>query len=229
MSWVALPRFLIAWALVLMMSLVCAILSFLMPPHRAWLLCGQRCCRGVLWLLGIDARLVGAGLPDRSVLYIANHQSFLDPLILISLLPASTKWVAKAEVGRILLIGRAFSTAGLYIDRSDRESSVSALKQGLESLPDNWSAAVFPEGTRSPDGTLQDFRHGAAIMATHSHLPIVPLRISAAPGILPRKVWATQPGRVDVVVGQPISTSDWRESEIPVRTKQLHAAVAGLR
>jgi len=228
MRWAAFPRFLLAWALTLVMSLACSLLSFLIPPHRAWLLCGQRFARGVLWLLGLESRLLGASLPENPVLYIANHQSFLDPLVLMALLPASTKWVAKAEVRRIPLIGRAFSTGCLYIDRSDREGSVNTLKRASEGLPENWSAAIFPEGTRSPDGGLQPFRHGAALMAVHSHLPVVPLGISAAPGVLQRKVWATRPGRVEVVVGQTIETDAWKQAEIPERTGQLHAAVASL-
>ncbi len=228
MRWLAFPRFLLAWVLTLSMSLVCSILSFLIPPHQAWLLCGQRCARGVLWFLGLDSRLAGASLPEGSVLYIANHRSFLDPLVLMALLPASTKWVAKAEVRRIPLIGRAFSGGGLYIDRSDRKSSLDALKRGSEGLPDHWSAAIFPEGTRSPDGSLQEFRHGAALMATHSGLRVVPLGISASPGILMRKVWAVRPGRVNVVVGETIETGAWKEPEIPQRTDQLRAAVAAL-
>jgi len=228
MRWLALPRSLLAGLLAATTSVLCASLSFVMPPPRAWSLCCRRCARGVIRLIGLEVRWSGADLPEQPAVYISNHRSFLDPFILMAVLPATTKWVVKAELRRVPFLGRAVEGGGFYVDRGDRKAALGALREGIDHLPGGWSVACFPEGTRSEDGELRPFHHGATLMASHRGLPIVPIAICAPLDVLPRDLQTAHAGRVEVVVGEAIDTTTWDKSQTPERSAQLEDAVGEL-
>jgi 1-acyl-sn-glycerol-3-phosphate acyltransferase len=72
------------------------------------------------------------------------------------------------------------------------------------------SIVIFPEGTRSPDGVLQDFKKGGFMLAIKSRQPVVPISISGSYSILPKKGdWLISPGRIDLTIGMPIATSKY--------------------
>jgi 1-acyl-sn-glycerol-3-phosphate acyltransferase len=199
-------------------------LSSVQRESRAWELVGSRWANGLMRIIGLE--IVVEGAANGPALFVANHQSFLDPMLLSAVLPVRTKWVAKAEFRRVPVLGRAFGACAIYIDRKAPAAAREALTDGLRQLPKGWSVAVFPEGTRSSDGQLQAFKKGAVHLAMELGLPVVPLGVAADPLTLPRNPGLIRPGVVHVEVGQPISTSEWTADQAEQRIAEVRAAVS---
>ncbi len=117
---------------------------------------------------------------------VANHQSLIDILVLFRLYK-HFKWVSKQSIFRVPFVGWNM-TLNRYIairrgDRGDARRMMAACGEALEG---GSSIMIFPEGTRSPDGELREFRHGAFTLAFHHHVPIVPIVVDGTLDVLPK-------------------------------------------
>jgi 1-acyl-sn-glycerol-3-phosphate acyltransferase len=133
-------------------------------------------------------RVTGRDKIRRSVTYVmvANHQSFLDILVMFRLL-AHFKWVSKVEMFRIPFIGWNMAlNRYVKLRRGDRQSVVKMMQACEETLREGSSVLIFPEGTRSADGRLQAFKAGAFILAQTAHVPILPIVIEGTADALPK-------------------------------------------
>ena len=122
-------------------------------------------------------------------------------------------------------------TAGNFpIDRSDPRKTARSLRKVIEGVRAGKSLAVFPEGTRTPDGNLQEFKQGAFKIAVRAGVPIVPVSIRGTFKLLPKTTLAPRPGRVEVIIGQPIDTSEYSERHLSELIARTRAAIeANLR
>lgn len=112
------------------------------------------------------------------IMYVPNHCSFLDIFVLSGYLPRRFKYISKIEILRIPLIGWAMGFAKhIAISRMDRASQLKTLKDAIETLKDGNSLVTFPEGTRSKDGRVADFKKGPFTMAARAGVRIVPISI----------------------------------------------------
>ncbi len=165
------------------------------------------------------------------VLFVANHASHLDTLLIMQALPPS--WRKRTAVAAAAdyffdtwwrATGSAMAFNTFPIER--RSGTLSATPGDL--LADNWNVVVFPEGTRSPDGWPRPFRHGAAMLSVRHQIPVIPIGIRGSYAAMPRgRNWPV-PGRPPVVVrfGPPlVPTSD---TDIRSFGGQIEAAVAQL-
>jgi 1-acyl-sn-glycerol-3-phosphate acyltransferase len=130
---------------------------------------------------------------------VANHQSLLDILVLFRLYK-HFKWVSKESIFRVPFVGWNM-TLNRYIairrgDRSDAQRMMAACGVALEG---GSSIMIFPEGTRSPDGELHDFRHGAFTLALRHHVPVLPIVLDGTLDALP-KHGLTLRARADIVI-----------------------------
>lgn len=141
-------------------------------------------------------------------LIIANHRSNFDVFALITALGArETRWVAKRELGRVPIFGYGLRATGqILVDRSDHQQAVEALRTTLGKH--GASVVFFAEGRRAPTTELLPFKKGAAAFAIDAALPIVPVAISGSEKILPRTSLIASPGTIEVVIGEPIDTSE---------------------
>ncbi len=139
--------------------------------------------------------------------YVANHSSWLDPLAVVDVLPDSVRFTPKIELMRVPLFGDALK-AGKHpaIDRHNRASAVAAYEKAAAMIREGISAIVFPEGTRSHDGNLQEFKKGPFVLAIVAQVPVVPLWIAGAREALPRGTLRLRPGPIEVRVGPSIPT-----------------------
>ena len=140
--------------------------------------------------------------------YCANHSSFVDPGALIDAVPGSVRFVAKRSLFHVPIFGTALRITGqIPVDRTNREAAVDAFSDAARVLRDGVSAAVFVEGTRSRDGSLQPFKKGAFVLAIRLQAPCVPVYIAGARALMPRGGFVPRPGTVEVRIGRPISTT----------------------
>jgi len=156
---------------------------------------------------GISASCEGLSLlPTPPFLLMANHQSALDILTLLAAMPLSFRFIAKAELFRIPLFGRAIRKAGyISIDRENPREALKAMEEAVEKIREGTTVLIFPEGTRSPDGKLLPFMKGAFFLASRAAVPVVPLAIVGTNRLQPPgKAVPGRKGHVTVHVGRPI-------------------------
>jgi len=159
----------------------------------------------------LDVRGAERLVRPRPAVYLLNHQSGVDPILLCALLRGGFTAVAKKEIRRNPLLGPAFAFAGVaFVDRADRAQALRALEPAVDALRGGLCLAVAPEGTRSPGAAVGEFKKGAFRIAMAAGVPIVPIVIHDAGDVLPRGGWLMRPGTVRVTVLEPISTQTWK-------------------
>jgi putative phosphoserine phosphatase / 1-acylglycerol-3-phosphate O-acyltransferase len=152
---------------------------------------------------------------SRPAVFIFNHQSSLDTLIVGSLVRRDITAVAKKEAAR----DPRFAPVGLlmdvaYIDRSNSAKARSALEPVVEKLRSGVSLTIAPEGTRTPTPRLARFKKGAFHIAMQAGVPIVPIVIRNAGELMWRGSLVVRPGTVDVAVLDPVATAGWRVGDL---------------
>lgn len=170
----------------------------------------RRWARGILRAGRVRVEVSGMEhLPrDRSVLLVANHESWFDVLALVACLPVEYRFVGKVELTRIPFFGPAWLSAGhIAIDRTDRQRAIQSLESAGEVLHRGRVVVVmFPEGTRTADGELLPFKKGAFVLAAQTKVPLVPAGIGGSRAVMPKGSFLIRPGTVRVRVGEPIAT-----------------------
>jgi len=146
---------------------------------------------------------------DEPAVYVANHASFMDIFSLFHL-KRPFKFISKTSNFIIPIIGWSmFLTGHVPLKRTDRRSQMETLKICRETLQKNGSVLFFPEGTRSKDGTMAEFKKGAFSVAAKEKVPIVPITIVNAGGIMRNgKEWMLRKGEIKVIVHPRIEASE---------------------
>jgi putative phosphoserine phosphatase/1-acylglycerol-3-phosphate O-acyltransferase len=163
---------------------------------------------------GIDLQVEGEEhlWSRRPAVFIFNHQSGVDMLLVMKLLRRDVVGVAKRELQSHPIFGPLFSFGGIvFVDRagSDREKAIAALAPAVDALSRGLSIAIAPEGTRSRTPRLGPFKKGAFHIAMAAKVPIVPIVFRNALDALPRGAALVRPATVEALVLPPIDTADW--------------------
>src|SRR5512137_3068136 len=149
-------------------------------------------------------------LLNRPQIFMANHQSDFDILIVLAFIPGQFRWIVKKELFKIPIFGKAMKSAGyIEIDRQNHEKAMKSLEEAAQKIREGKSVMTFPEGTRSKDGTIQPFKQGMFHLAIEAGVPIVPISIIGAHRILPKRSLMIKPGRVTMVIGRPVDVSGY--------------------
>jgi 1-acyl-sn-glycerol-3-phosphate acyltransferase len=157
---------------------------------------------------------------------VANHESFVD-ILLISHLPMEMKWMSKSEFFKIPLLGWMMRLAGdIRLERGDTKAGVRALQEARDRLDKNVSVMVFPEGTRSKTGELQEFKTGAFRLAVQAGAPILPLAVLGTRDALVKHDWRFGYSRAEVRVLEPIPTLGLQKTDITQLVEQTRARIA---
>jgi 1-acyl-sn-glycerol-3-phosphate acyltransferase len=159
-----------------------------------------------LWRISIDGQ-VPDDISHRAYVVVANHQSNLDPFLL-SHLPWDMRWIAKQELFRIPVIGSLLRLSGdIPLRRGDSESVRRMVAECRETLDRGLSVMMFPEGTRSRDGSLGAFKDGAFRIAIEAQVPVLPIAIEGTREGLPAGGWRLGKVRARARVLQPVPTA----------------------
>ena len=143
-----------------------------------------------------------------TAIYMSNHQSVVDIGAVVLSLPASWRFVAKKELTYIPFFGWALALSDqIVIDRSNRRRSVESLRRRRRRLARRRRRIIFPEGTRSPDGSLQPFKSGGFHLALDAQVPVIPVTVSGSRQLTPKRSLQVRSGTVKVVYGAPIATA----------------------
>jgi putative phosphoserine phosphatase / 1-acylglycerol-3-phosphate O-acyltransferase len=160
---------------------------------------------------------------NRPAVFIFNHQSNADALIVVKLLRKGIRGVAKKELQKMPIIGQIMQASGvIFLDRAaDKEKSIEALKPAIQSLKGGTSVVIFPEGTRSYDYTLGKFKKGAFHIAMAAGVPVIPIILKNAHDVMPRGKNVFNPTLVEVIVLPPIHTHDWNKTNMDTKITEV--------
>ena len=198
------------------LSIVCIIVIFL----------GDR--RGIIWwriaTLWVNGLLKSCGVTNiiihgrekleniHSAIFMANHISYLDPLIMASLSEkAPIRFFAKHTLARVPLFGQAlWATGQIFINRKDSGKAFLNIEKAINKIKNRDKYFfVFPEGRRSTTDKLLPFKIGGFVMAMKTKLPILPVGIAGTREILPSGFLFRKKGPIVLAVGDPVSTNSY--------------------
>jgi 1-acyl-sn-glycerol-3-phosphate acyltransferase len=170
---------------------------------------GHTGVRLALGMSGIRFKVSGREhVPDRAVVFCANHQSNVDPPVLFEALHPRVHILYKAELNSIPLLARAFRVGGFIpVDRRNKEAAMRSIEAGAASIRGGNSFLIFPEGTRSRTAELLPFKKGGFIMAIKAEAPIVPVAVQGGRAAMQKGSRVVHPVTVSVRIGQPIETA----------------------
>jgi 1-acyl-sn-glycerol-3-phosphate acyltransferase len=143
---------------------------------------------------------------EGGVLFVGNHQSNFDIPILLGFINKPKAFITKIELSKVPIFGTWMKYIGcIFIDRKDVRQSLTAINEGAERLKQGYSMVLFPEGTRSHDGNIQEFKPGSLKLATKSKVPIIPVTIKGSMNIMPKKGFVIRPANVEVIISPPVN------------------------
>jgi 1-acyl-sn-glycerol-3-phosphate acyltransferase len=191
---------------------------------------GHRCARAWAWLIlkTTGVRVVVSGLerldPSRSYVFAANHQSIYDIPILFASLPYQLRIVAKQSLGRVPFLGWHLRRTGhLLVDRRNPGADIVLKMKRL--VGERHSLIVFPEGTRSVEGTLGRFKKGSFLVAIDAGLPVVPVSIRGSRHVMKKGRLMVCPGEVVLTVHPPVPTAAITREHAPAFAERVREIV----
>jgi len=218
--------------LTLVMGVPAILLALLLPGKplkgKLFLLVSRTYARIALWFLRI--KVVGRGMENIDAgspyVFMSNHISHADSPALALVISHPLHWVFKKELARIPVFGWVLLACGqIMVDRSSPEKSRAALEEALSGLSGNNSVMIYPEGTRSRDGSLGPFKKGGFWMALQVGLPIVPVRVSGSREVVAADTLRIRPGTVTVEIFPPIATRGKNTADIPEFMSRVREAM----
>jgi 1-acyl-sn-glycerol-3-phosphate acyltransferase len=164
--------------------------------------------------------------PSQPAVYASNHLSYMDTPVLFAKLPFQFRILAKQALWKIPFVGWYLHRSGqVPIDASSPRSAIAGLLRGVKALKSGLPLFVFPEGARSPDGTLHPMASGCAFMAIRAGVPLVPLALVGTYQLLPIHVYALRPRPLKIIVGDPIATTNLTTKDADALTARLFEAI----
>lgn len=199
------------WIIIILLSIVLGTLAVLARlfdssnnlSHRVSSLWGRWLCT----LNGIQVDIEGLEhiRQDQAQVFIANHQGFFDIFALNGFLPVQIRWVAKSSLFKIPFVGWAIAASGyIPVVRGNRKKSYQAFISTIEKLKAGNSIVIFPEGTRSEDGTIGPFKKGGLLLSVRSGAPLVPVTLLRTGSIIKKGSGIIRPGRIQIIISPPI-------------------------
>jgi 1-acyl-sn-glycerol-3-phosphate acyltransferase len=187
--------------------------------------------KGVMFFVncvGVHVQVKGIErIPAGTCIFAANHTSSADAPAVVDAIPRRIAILLKRSLFEWPIVGQAFHLAHFIpVDRFNRESAIDSLERATVALRKGQSFLIYPEGTRSPDGRLQEFKKGTAVMAIKSGKPLVPVACSNAHRIMEKRKLKIRPGTILVEFLDPIDPAKYTLEEREVLIKELHDRLA---
>ena len=182
-----------------------------------------------LKLGGVHLQVHGLHQVDRrkTYLFVANHQSYFDPLALLATIPQDPRFIVKQELYKVPILNIGMKLGRfVFIDRKDRGDSLRGMNQAVVQLQQGESFLVFAEGTRTRSGKMGAFKKGPFVIALQSGVPIVPITISGSYDVMPPTRFRIKPGTVTLTFYPPVETRGLKSNDRDALKEKIQNIVA---
>lgn len=188
----------------------------------------KKAFRTILRIAGVKIEVSGLdNIPDKACLYVGNHNSYFDILVTETVIPSGTGFVSKDSLQKIPGLSSWMNLIHcLFLNRTDVREGLKMILTGADYLKEGYSMFIFPEGTRSRDGHIGEFKGGSLKMAQKAGAPIVPVAISGSSKIFEKNEGLrVTPGHVKVSFGTPFKFSDLTKEQKKTISDHTRAAI----
>ena len=187
--------------------------------------------RGTMFFVravGVRVKVIGTErVPPGTCLFVANHTSSADAPAVVNAIPRRIAVLLKKSLFNYPIVGQAFQLAHFIpVERSRHDSAIASLEKAIEAMKEGQSFLIYPEGTRSPDGRLQEFKKGAVVMAIKAGVPIVPIACSGAHRIMEKRSLIIHPGDILVEFLDPVDAPSYSFEQREELNAIVHDALA---
>jgi 1-acyl-sn-glycerol-3-phosphate acyltransferase len=207
-------------------SCVSVFSSFFDSTGRVPALIASRWAKFLLWASGVQVSVEGLHNidPAGSYIFMANHTSYIDTPVVLANIFVQFRFLAKRGLFQIPFLGTHLSRAGhIPVPRDDPRAAVKTLHIAAETVQKNKiSLLIFPEGGRSPDGVLAEFKEGGAYIAIRAGVPVVPLVLIGGREVLPYGGAIVKSGKITMRVLPPIETAQLSLKDRDTLTEKVH-------
>lgn len=173
--------------------------TFAVNVARIW-------AKGCLLLGGVRVNVIGKeNIPKDAVLFVGNHRSLYDIPVFYAKTPKEVGFVAKLEMKKIPIMRLWMENVGcLFLDRKDIRAGLKTILQGIEYIKNGGSLFICPEGTRSHNDVMGEFKEGSLKLAEKSGCPIIPVAFIGTDNRFEKNKLGVKPGKCSLAFGEPI-------------------------
>jgi 1-acyl-sn-glycerol-3-phosphate acyltransferase len=154
---------------------------------------------------GVKARGLSNVPKEGPLIVVSNHQSILDPLVIMAYIPRKLRFLAAAYLFKIPGLNILLRLYGAIPVNNTERGDISSLKKALRILKGGGTIALFPEGGVSPDGKLRPFKQGFAYLALKSGAAVLPVAVKGTTDVLPVGRYFPKRARIELIIGKAIS------------------------
>ncbi|HXY38934.1 MAG TPA: lysophospholipid acyltransferase family protein [Vicinamibacteria bacterium] len=217
----------LALALTALFSFAATLAAVLDRSGRTTREIGGAWSRTLLRLFGVEVSVSGApNVPAGPAVYASNHASALDILVLFGYLPVDFRIVYKRVLSLLPLVGWSIWLSGhIPIDRKNPFRARRSMEKAAQRIRSGTNVVMFPEGTRSPDGTVRLFKRGSFSLAIEAGAPVVPVSLSGVKALVPAGLVSLRPGRVRVGIAPPVPSAGRPPTEVDAFAEEVRRIV----
>ena len=170
-------------------------------------------------------------LQNKNFIFAANHASLIDIPLLLVAVERYTVFIAKHELSKIPIFNSILKKAGfIFVDRKNNDSAVRSMNYLLEDIKKTpRSVGIFPEGTRTKDGNLLQFKKGAAIFGINTKIPIVPIAISGTYNWSQKKIFDFSQSVITFEFGEPLISKDFTYNDRDMLTQRIKDSIESMK
>lgn len=196
--------------------------------HR-W--CAAPWAKTILFICGVklDVKGIENISKDTPCIYMSNHQSYFDIFALLAGLPVDFKFIMKKELMKIPILGTAMKRAGyISLDREDSRKAIVSVNMAADRIRNGASVLIFPEGTRSEDGVVGEFKKGGFHLAMKAGCDIVPVAILKSRDIVPKGSLKVNSGTIYFNIGKAIPVKEYPKRDMALLMEKVRDSVIAM-
>jgi 1-acyl-sn-glycerol-3-phosphate acyltransferase len=220
---------LIIYVLIVILLIPVLLFCFIFGCSQPILWAGKNAMRIGPKILGIRIEVDGSEVieKNKSYIFMSNHLSFLDGPLLFFVIPLPIRVILKKEIFRIPVIGMGMRQVGFIpVDRKGIRGGKKSIDLAARLMKEKgYSFLIFPEGTRSRTGQLQEFRRGGFFLALASQSAIIPISIQGTYELMPKGSFFVKRGKIKVCFHPPVSVRGNRRDDLPALLEEVRGEI----